>query len=265
MTSCKAALLLSCACAWPAATTAAEVCTAIADAATGRLLVQRGDCTTRVTPASTFKIAISLMAYDSGFLVDEHAPLLPYRPGDVDWRPSWRHPTDPEKWMRDSVVWFSQKVTRSLGNERFAAYVHRFDYGNADVAGDAAHDGLTLSWIGSSLAISPLEQLSFLARLVRRQLGVRTHAYAMTARLTAFGHVAGWDVHGKTGAADGWGWYVGWASQGTRTLVFARLVRSDGTQPAAIPAGAWSRDGFIAEFPELVRPLPAATPSGSDA
>lgn len=37
----------------------AELCTAIADASTGQVLMLRGDCGRRVTPASTFKIAIS--------------------------------------------------------------------------------------------------------------------------------------------------------------------------------------------------------------
>lgn len=234
---------------------AAEVCTAVADAASGKLLVQRGDCGRRVTPASTFKIAISLMGYDSGFLKDEHTPSLPYRPGYVDWRESWRHTTGPDKWMKDSVVWFSQQVTQSLGKERFADYTRKFDYGNADVTGDREHDGLTLSWINSSLSISPLEQVSFLARFVNRQLGVSPYAYDMTARLTEYGPVTGgWNLHGKFGAAGGRGWYVGWASKGGRTLVFARLIQSDDSQPKDVPTGEWTRDGFIADFPHLIDP-----------
>lgn len=67
---------------------AAEICTAIADAASGKVLLQRGDCQRQVTPASTFKIPIALMGYDAGFLKDEHAPQLPFRQGDVDWRPA---------------------------------------------------------------------------------------------------------------------------------------------------------------------------------
>lgn len=235
---------------------ARDICTAVADAATGKVLVEQGDCRRQVTPASTFKIAISLMGYDSGFLKDQHTPLLPYREGDVDWRASWRHPTDPTKWMRDSVVWYSQRVTRSLGKERFAAYTRQFKFGNADVSGDAENDGLTLSWIDSSLKISPVEQLSFLTRVVNRQLGVSRQAYRMTAELTKFPQPPkGWDLHGKTGAAAGWGWYVGWASKGARTFTFARLIQKDDTQPQDIPAGMLARDAFIAEFETIMAPL----------
>jgi beta-lactamase class D/beta-lactamase class D OXA-42 len=60
------------------------VCTAVSDATSGKLLKQDGSCDRRVTPASTFKLVISLMGYDSGFLVDEHSPALPFREGYPD-------------------------------------------------------------------------------------------------------------------------------------------------------------------------------------
>jgi beta-lactamase class D len=236
---------------------AREVCTAIADAGSGAVLMQRGDCSSRVTPASTFKIAISLMGYDSGFLKDAHTPLLPYREGYVDWRENWKQPTDPTKWIKDSVVWYSQQVTQSLGKQRFADYTRRFQYGNADVTGDAEHDGLTLAWIHSSLQISPLEQLGFLEKVVNRQLGVSPHAYDMTTVITRAEQAPdGWDMHGKTGAAGGWGWYVGWVSKDAHTYVFARLIHDDAGETSDIPAGFRARDAFMADFPALMSALP---------
>lgn len=238
---------------------AAEVCTAIADAATGKVLVQRGDCQRQVTPASTFKIPLSLMGYDAGFLRDEHTPSLPFKEGYLDWRPSWRQATDPALWMSESTVWFSQQLTSSLGKAKFAAYTRQFQYGNTDVSGDKEHDGLTESWLGSSLRISPLGQLSFLGKVVNRQLGVSEHAYAMTARLTHYGKAPdGWRVNGKTGMGSGYGWYVGWAAKGERTYVFARLVEKDDRQPRDTPLSILARDGFLAELPALAAGLPAA-------
>lgn len=235
---------------------AAEICTAIADAATGKVLMQRGDCRRQVTPASTFKIPLSLMGYDAGFLKDEQAPELPFRQGYVDWRPSWRSATVPAKWMSESVVWYSQQITQSLGKARFAAYTRRFEYGNADVSGDAGHDGLTASWLESSLRISPLGQLSFLGKVVNRQLGVSGHAYAMTAELTQLSQSPeGWRINGKTGNGSGYGWYVGWASKNARTYVFARLIQKDKTQAANVSSAILARDGLIEEFPALVNAI----------
>ncbi|WP_228895790.1 class C beta-lactamase [Pseudoduganella aquatica] len=234
----------------------AEICTAIADAATGKVLMQRGDCQRQVTPASTFKIPISLMGYDAGFLKDEHTPELPFRQGYVDWRPSWRSASDPAKWMSESVVWYSQQVTQALGKVQFAAYTRRFEYGNADVSGDAGHDGLTASWLESSLRISPLGQLSFLGKVVNRQLGVSAHAYEMTERLMRFGQSPeGWRINGKTGAGSGYGWYVGWATKGERKYLFARLMQRDKSMPQEVSSGPLARDGFIADFPALVNAI----------
>ena len=241
---------------------AADVCTVVADAGTRAILVQRGDCQTRVTPASTFKIAISLMGYDAGFLKDQHAPTLPYREGYVAWRENWKQPADPSRWMGDSVVWYSQQVTTWLGMPRLQGYVRQFGYGNADVAGDAGNDGLTLSWIGSSLRISPLEQVDFLRKLVNRQLGVNAHAYDMTARLLAYKPVGGWEISGKTGASSGYGWYVGWATKGKRSLVFAHLLRRDEADPEDVPAGVLARERFLADWPALAT-QPARQPAGA--
>ena len=235
------------------------VCTAVADGASGKLLKQEGVCDQRVTPASTFKIAISLMGYDSGFLKDEHSPAVPFHEGYPAWNPAWRATTDPTSWIKNSVVWFSQQITQSLGEERFQRYVAAFHYGNQDVAGDPGkHNGLTAAWLSSSLKISPLEQLAFLEKVVRRQLPVTPRAYEMTGRITAVSvRPNGWEIHGKTGTgspikADGsedsdhaFGWFVGWAVKGGRTLVFARLIQDD--RQESVGAGLRARDAFLAE------------------
>lgn len=227
------------------------VCTIVADAATGEILKQEGHCDTRATSASTFKIPISLMGFDAGFLKDLHMPALPFKKGYPDWIASWRSTTDPAKWMRESVLWYSQQITGALGAGRFGAYVRAFRYGNQDVSGDPGKDnGLTRAWLSSSLEISPREQVAFLRKVVRRELPVSARAYEMTQALVDVGpQPGGWHVYGKTGTgpsrnADGsvartrpWGWFVGWATKNDRTVVFARLTK-DTTRPAAPPGPA---------------------------
>jgi beta-lactamase class D len=240
------------------------VCTAVADATTGEMLEQEGNCDTRATSASTFKIAISLMGFDAGALKDAHTPALPFEEGYPDWNPAWRSTTDPAKWIKDSVVWYSQQITEALGQERFARYVREFHYGNEDVSGDPGKDnGLTHAWLSSSLEISPLEQLEFLRKIVRRELPVSAHAYEMTQALVDIGpQSSGWHVYGKTGAGmsknpDGttamgqpWGWFVGWATRGDRTVVFARLTK-DTERPSA-PPGKAAREAVLRDLPRLL-------------
>lgn len=245
----------------PAASQLAFSCTVLLDAASGVQLAREGHCDERVTPASTFNIPVALMGFDSGILRDEHAPVLPFKAGYPAYIASWRFDTDPSSWLHNSVLWYAQQVTRGLGGARFQAYVQRFDYGNLDVGGDPGRDnGLAQSWVSSSLRISPLEQVRFLRKVANRDLPLSERAYVMTARIMPRQALAnGWEVLGKTGTApallpDGsddatrqYGWYVGWAKKGQRTVVFARLVL-DAKQASAM-GGARARDAMLRELP----------------
>lgn len=251
-------------------TTAAEAaihCTEFADAESGKTLIREGQCDKRITPASTFKIAISLMGYDSGILRDEHTPTLPFKKGYIDWQASWRAPTDPAAWMKNSVVWYSQQTTTKLGAKRFQRYVNDFNYGNHDVSGDTGkHNGLTLAWINSSLRISPDEQVAFLRGVVNRTLPVNANAYDMTARILKLDTPGnGWEIFGKTGTgyplwpngesdhAHAYGWFVGWATKGQRTIVFARLAQDEKEEAGG--AGLRVRAAFLRDLPAQLEAL----------
>lgn len=261
MTKSLMALALLAGAVLPAAAQDAIRCTLLVDAATGKTLVREGQCDRRVTPASTFKVAISLMGYDSGILLDEKAPLLPFREGYVDWFPEWRTAIDPAAWMKQSVVWYSQQVTTRLGAERFQSYLDRFDYGNRDASGNRGkRDGLTEAWLSSSLKISADEQAIFLRKLVNRTLPVSGKAVDMTASLMRYPRLRnGWDLYAKTGSgaepgSPPHGWLVGWTSHGKRTVVFARLVQDEQGETRG-RAGLRVRDAFIKELPGLLERL----------
>ncbi|MET0857175.1 MAG: class D beta-lactamase [Telluria sp.] len=235
-------------------------CTVLVDAASGEQLAREGHCDERVTPASTFNIPVALMGFDSGILKGEHAPMLPFKTGYPSYNASWRADTDPSSWLQNSVLWYAQQVTTGLGAARFHEYVQRFDYGNRDAGGDPGKDnGITQSWVSSSLRISPLEQVSFLRKVANRELPLSAHAYDMTARIMPKQTLAnGWEVVGKTGTAsalgpDGnddatrqYGWYVGWAKKGQRTVVFARLVL-DAKRESAM-GGARAREAMLRQL-----------------
>ena len=95
---------------------------------------------------------------------------------------------------------------------------------------------------------------------MRRELAVKLLAYEMTSRITGIaGEHGGWEVHGKTGTgfpllADGrsdhahaYGWFVGWATKGARTLVFVRQTQDASLQDG--PAGLRARDAFLPGLP----------------
>lgn len=240
------------------------------------VLAAEGDLTTRRAPCSTFKIAISLMGYDAGILTDETHPVRPYDESLNVSMDMWKQPHDPVLWMRNSCVWYSQATTRELGMERFQGYVDRLGYGNRDVSGrrgplgkGGTDDGLTRSWLSSSLAISPEEQVEFIGRLVRSELPVSAQAQEMTRRILFVQDMqGGWKLYGKTGSGvrllpDGArdedrqiGWFVGWAQNGEGRIVrFAHLLEDEDDNPA--PAGRRARDAAIVKVQRLLGIAPA--------
>ena len=224
---------------------AKEICTLVVTADQSAPLYESGDCDRRVTPASTFKIALALMGYDMGILHDTHAPRFEFRNGYADWGGyNWRQPTGPQRWMKYSVVWYSRLITPQIGMARLTGYATAFGYGNADFSGDFAQsNGLERAWMSSSLKISPREQAEFLLRMVNYQLPVLPQAVDSTRAIIE--HVDtpyGLRVWGKSGTAyprgdtgsfdyaNGWGWYVGWAAYAGRTVFFAHVLQDTARQ-----------------------------------
>src|SRR5262249_11385373 len=70
-------------------------------------------CATRLSPCSTFKVPISLMAFDAGILKDENSSLK--WDGTQYSRKEWNQDQTAATWMSRSVVWFSQRLTPQLG------------------------------------------------------------------------------------------------------------------------------------------------------
>jgi len=105
-------------------------------------------------------------------------------------------------WMRDSIVWYSQRITKKLGKKRFQQYLDAFDYGNRDF-----DDGLTTAWwkpapdAKGAIQISAYEQVEFLKKLWKGTLLAKPRAMKL-ARETTYLETSpnGYKLHGKTGS-----------------------------------------------------------------
>ncbi|WP_424983308.1 class D beta-lactamase [Maritalea sp. S77] len=226
---------------WAPSAYAGHICTLIADPVKNVILTEKGKCDDRVTPASTFKLALAIMAFDHGILKDPHTPKWAFKQGYAAWGgKNWQRETDPTDWLTYSVVWYSQLIAKEMGAEKLTNYAHDFRYGNGDFSGDPGkNNGLERAWIASSLAISPREQLQFIARYINRNLPVSEAAYAHSRAAMPTQMVNGWQVFGKTGMAyprlkngaldraHPYGWYVGWAEKGNQRRIFVRLRQDD--------------------------------------
>ncbi len=245
---------------------AATGCTLVIRVNTGAVLFEEGDCDTRVTPASSFKLPLAVIGFDARILTSPDAPAVAYDPDKhVDWMENWKTTVTPSTWLRDSVVWYSWTITRPLGLEQIESYLARLNYGNQDMGGTVGmNNGLTHAWLSSTLAISPREQAAFLSKLVLRALPVKVSSQQLAIETTAtypFGD--GQVAKGKTGTgasqdADGnriadqqIGWFIGWTGTDTDPVVFVRLIRDTGPQETY--AGNRARDGMLADLPSYLQ------------
>ena len=190
----------------------------------------------RITPASSFKIVLSLMGYDAGVLQDEQTPTWKFQEGYDDFLESWKQSQTPQTWMNRSCIWFSKIIALQLGLETIEQYLSSFEYGNQDFTTGMVPPGpINPAWVSSSLQISPKEQVEFVQKMIQGRLSVSSDALQMTKNLLYKEEVSeGWKLYGKTGlgsAVDKNGkklkvrWFVGWVESGQNSFPFAYLLQ----------------------------------------
>lgn len=194
-------------------------------------------CNRRIPCNSTFKIPLSLMAFESGLITPQ--TVFKWNGVSDERIPDWNQDQSPATWQKYSVVWVSQQLTPRLGLAKIENYLSDFAYGNQNFSGDPGKDnGLTNAWLSSSLKISAREQIAFLTRMETGKLSVSPQAVAETKKTIYMGKLNnGADYWGKTGS--GWqgrsekgenqgklrdGWWVGIAEHADNKYVFAVRV-----------------------------------------
>jgi len=213
-------------------------------------------CETRLPPASTFKIPHAIAALDSG-VVKSADDVIAYDGAPTEYE-TWRRDHTLASAMRYSVVWYFQRIAERLGMSGEEFYLRRLRYGNADPS-----SGLTTFWLGGSLRITPIEQITFLRRLYYDELPVIAKATDTVKQIlvqpdgvivNATGEhpfdapwPAGTVLSAKTGSANydngrGVRWLVGHIRRGSRSWIFVSCVSgsSDVDAMAAVDLAARS-------------------------
>lgn len=157
-------------------------------------------CREQLPACSTFKVPLAAMAFDSGVLKDENT-VFKWN-GKKDIREESNRDHNAKTWMRDSIVWYSQRITPKMGKKKFQNYLDQFNYGNKDLNG-----GITQAWLvspassGPALKISGYEQIDFMKKLWTNQLPVSPRSMQLTRDITFIETSPnGFQLHGKTGS-----------------------------------------------------------------
>lgn len=208
------------------------------DAATHTMFVSdKARAQKRFTPASTFKIANSLIGLDAGAVksVDE---VLPYG-GKPQYLKEWERDMGLREAIKASNVPIYQELARRIGLERMREGVKKLGYGNMQIG-----SVVDRFWLDGPLAISAVEQTKFLHRLVIGSLPMSPEAVRAVKQITLLEKTDAYELHGKTGWVIGptpprIGWWVGWVERENKVYPFALNIDMSKETDAAkrIPIG----------------------------
>jgi len=184
------------------------------------------NCKREYPACSTFKVPLAVMAFDSKALEDENVVLK--WDGKKDEREAANRDHNAKTWMSDSIVWFSQRLTKKMGLEKVQKYLDGFNYGNRDMKG-----GLTEAWLvrpsspGPALEVTAYDQVEFMRRLWSDALPASRRAMKLARDLTFLEKSPkGLDLHGKTGSnfyddarKIHLGWFISHLQNGEREYI----------------------------------------------
>jgi beta-lactamase class D len=172
----------------------------------------------RFTPASTFKIANSLIGLDVTAVksVDE---VLPYG-GKPQRIKEWERDMGLREAIKMSNVPIYQELARRIGIERMREGVRKLGYGNMEIG-----SVVDRFWLDGPLAISAVEQAEFLNRIVIGSLPIKAEAVRAVKEITLLEKNDTYELHGKTGWSIATkpqiGWWVGWIERQNKVYPFA--------------------------------------------
>lgn len=181
------------------------------DLASDRLTLANGArAGQRMIPASTFKIANSLIALETGAV---KGPDELFRwDGKPQRFKSWEEDFTLNRALRASSVPVFQEIARRVGLAQYEQWLEKIEYGNGATGGDVER-----FWLEGPLKISAIEQTSFLAALALRQLPMSRRPQDIVRDMLRIEMRGDRTLFAKTGwsmaTTPNIGWWVGWIEQ----------------------------------------------------
>jgi beta-lactamase class D len=175
-------------------------------------------CKKGYLPASTFKIANSIIALETG--VVEDLGTMFYWDGEPRRLEVWNRDMNLYDAFHASCVPCFQEVARNIGAERMNEYLTKFDYGNMIV--DSSN--IDKFWLEGDSKITQFEQIDFLKRLYFSELEISESTTRLMKELMLIESDTQGTLSGKTGWAiregNNTGWFVGYYIKADGDILF---------------------------------------------
>jgi len=166
-------------------------------------------------PASTFKIANSLIGLETGVIDTNYI----FRWDGKSRRLSqWEQDMDLKKAFHLSCVPCYQEMARKIGAKRMNQYLDTLGYGNMDV-----HAGnIDLFWLEGNSLITTREQMEFIRQLYKEELPLSPLSMKIVRAIMIQEETPDYSLSGKTGWSirngNNYGWFVGYLEKGLDTF-----------------------------------------------
>lgn len=188
-------------------------------------IYNKDSATTRISPASTFKIYSALFSLETGIITPEQS-LIPWNGKNYIYD-LWNADQTLKSAMQNSVTWYFQALDQQAGLSSIKKYVQEIGYGNQLVEGD-----IFSYWMNSSLKISPIEQVEMLNKLYYNQFGFSPENIKAVKDSICLYSTDNGTLSGKTGTEEingrnTSGWFIGYVEQDNHTYFFATNIQSE--------------------------------------
>lgn len=172
----------------------------------------------RVSPDSTYKIALALNGLEEGVITNENSEIK--WDGTENFFKEWNKNHNLNSAMKYSVNWYFQNIDSKINKGKISDFLNKISYGNKQIGFDSKN-----YWLENSLKISPIEQVDFLKRLYKNEFDFdinNVNAVLNSIRISDnfYGKTGTGMINGKTVN----GWFVGIIERKNNTYIFAARI-----------------------------------------
>lgn len=194
-----------------------------------------------VSPYSTFKIISTLIGLHNNIIKDE-TTTMNYN-GIQYPNSEWNENLTLQRAFQTSCIWYFRQIITGVGKEKVKKELSELKYGNCDVSeweGSMInpYEELNGFWLGSSLKISPCEQVEVLAKIFEGESFYDSESIEILKKIMLIQDNNEKKTYGKTGSgSNGEAWFIGFTEKGQQKLYFA-IYLNDSSQREQISSSA---------------------------
>ena len=176
------------------------------------------------TPASTFKIANTIIGLENGVI--DSANFLMKWDGVKRENTKWNADQTLNEAFRNSTLWYFQRLAKQIGHDKMQAGLGLLNYGNKTIG-----DSIDQFWLNGTLKISMQDQVGFLTNVIKRKYKLNPSTYDCLLQVMKYNLSYQYVVYCKSGwgqqGSEDIGWLVGMLIKNGKEYAFSTLITTN--------------------------------------